>query len=294
MANYSKESQSIDLEGVGNARELGGYRTEDGRTVRRGVLLRTAAPNNASPNDCRKLRDEFRLSKVLDFRTRFEIAQAASGTPLSIELMLNPPAVEEIPTAIDFATTVHVPILNEDKMVADMEQEMEALGGEVTTLQAIIMGVRMGIVSEYMYVEFLSDDCGKRGFATVFEHLLAQPRDEALLFHCTQGKDRTGLAAMLILNTLGVNDETILFDYLLTNQFNTAIIEREKMGLLHAGIAQEDLDTYMLGMDKVFAATMANAMAYLRKTYGSVWGFVNQELGVSEEDRDALQEKYLD
>ncbi len=294
MANYSKESQSIGLAGVGNARELGGYRTEDGRTVRRGVLLRTAAPNNASPDDCCKLRDEFRLSKVLDFRTRFEIAQAASGTPLSIELMLNPPAVEEIPTAIDFATTVHVPILNEDKMVADMEQEMEALGGEVTTLQAIIMGVRMGIVSENMYVEFLSDDCGKRGFATVFEHLLAQPGDEALLFHCTQGKDRTGLAAMLILNTLGVNDETILFDYLLTNQFNTAIIEREKMGLLHAGIAQEDLDTYMLGMDKVFAATMANAMAYLRKTYGSVWGFVNQELGVSEEGRDALREKYLD
>ena len=52
-------SVSLGLTGIGNARELGGYRSSDGRTVRRGVLLRTASLAGATEEDLRTLREKY-------------------------------------------------------------------------------------------------------------------------------------------------------------------------------------------------------------------------------------------
>jgi protein-tyrosine phosphatase len=158
----------------------------------------------------------------------------------------------------------------------------------------VVMGIDMGMVDDQMYVGFLEADLGKRGFAEVFSHLLDQPEGEALLFHCTQGKDRTGLVAMLALTALGVDEETIVFDYLLTNAFNAKLIEREQQGLLALGIPAEEIDKYMIGLDRVFPQTMQNALEHLRREYGSVWGYITKELGVGEAERRELCAKYLE
>lgn len=72
-AEEAANSQSLSLSGVGNARELGGYATEDGRTVKRGVLLRTAKLSNATEEDLQKLTEAYHLSVVIDFRGDMEI-----------------------------------------------------------------------------------------------------------------------------------------------------------------------------------------------------------------------------
>ncbi len=59
--------QSIDLPGIGNARELGGYSTGYGR-IKPGLLLRTGAMNNMMPDTVNKLMNEYRLQYVIDFR----------------------------------------------------------------------------------------------------------------------------------------------------------------------------------------------------------------------------------
>lgn len=278
MRDYSAASQSLDMEGIGNARELGGYRTQDGQTIRRGLLLRTAAPDNASTEDCHKLKDELRLSCVLDLRMDMEL-QTLSGSAY----------------ALGFATRHHVSILDENyymELYGQTGIPLEELM-KMPFMQMVVTAVDLGAINDAMYVDFLEAPAGRRAFGKVFGHLLAQPAGEALLFHCTQGKDRTGLVAMLILEALGVDEETILFDYLLTNTFNADLIRREQQGLLAMGIDEERHDKYMLGFDKVFEPLMRKAMDHLEQAYGSVWGYIHDELGVSESDRAELCAKYL-
>lgn len=275
-APYSAESQSIGLSGVGNARELGGYRAADGRAVRPGVLLRSAAPEGAAAADRQTLEHDYRLSCVLDFRMNMEFQALAPDA-----------------RGLDFAKTHRIPILDEDYYMRLCEGVPLEEALKMSPVELIAAAVDAGAVNDRMYVGFLEADTGKRGFSEVFERLLAQPKDEALLFHCTQGKDRTGLAAMLILSALGVDEQTIVFDYLLTNTFNAALIERERAGLLSMGIPQERLDAYMIGFDQVFPQTMKNALDHLKRVYGSVWGYIHAELGVSDADLKELQAKYL-
>lgn len=271
---YSAESQSIGLEGVGNARELGGYRSADGRAVRRGLLLRSAAPVGATEADRRRLRDVYNLTLVLDLRLGYERATS-------------------VPTDLSFATVRPVGILDEERIMRELRGASEQIGADASPATIITMAVDQGIVSDAMYVDFLEGECGKRGYATVLRSLLAQPEGEALLFHCTQGKDRTGLAAMLILSALGVGEETILFDFLLTNTFNAELIARERRMLVDYGIPADQMDRYMHGFDQVFASTMRTALGHLEREYGSVWGYIRGELGVSEAERAELRRRYL-
>lgn len=274
--SHDAQAHSLGLVGIGNGRELGGYRTADGREVRRGVLLRTAAPEGATEEDRRRLEHDLHLTTVLDFRMDMEL-QILDGSA----------------RGLDFADTYRIGILDEDfymRMLGDRSME-EIL--KMSPVQMIMEGVSLGMINEHMYVGFLEADTGKRGYAEVFARLLAQPQGEALLFHCTQGKDRTGLAAMLILSTLGVDEETIVSDYLLTNTFNAGLIERERQGLLAAGIPEEQLDRYMIGFDKVYPQSMQNALDHLKATYGSVRGYVHDALGVSEDACEELRDKYL-
>ena len=273
---YSAQTQSIGLSGIGNARELGGYRAADGRVVRPHVLLRSAAPEGASDEDRKKLEGDFRLSCVIDFRMDLELQ-----------------ALDPSARGLDFASTHRALIVDEDYYARFSEGMSPEDVLKMTPLEMIVTGIDIGLVNDRMYVGFLESDLGRQGYAQVFAHLLAQPEGEALLFHCTQGKDRTGIAAMLILSALGVDEETIVFDYLLTNAFNAAIIERERAGLVAMGIPEERLDDYMLGFDQVYPQTMQNALDHLRREYGSVWGYVRDMLGVSDADREALRAKYL-
>ena len=73
---YTVETQGIGLTGLGNARELGGYVAEDGRTVKHGVLLHSAKPADATTEDLAKLRETYHLAVLADFRSDSEVAQA--------------------------------------------------------------------------------------------------------------------------------------------------------------------------------------------------------------------------
>lgn len=72
MESITKESQSIKMEKLGNARELGGYVSQDGRKVKRGLLLRSAKPVSASENDLNRLKNDFHLGTIIDFRMSYE------------------------------------------------------------------------------------------------------------------------------------------------------------------------------------------------------------------------------
>ena len=272
-------AQSILLNGVGNARELGGYKAEDGRTVRHGLLLRTAKLSGATQEDIERLISEYHLALVVDFRMDNEIEK-------------NPDP------EIGGARNLNLQIIDEgNPLPEEMTAEADALiaeKGELSKVDMLRLAIKYGTFSDQMYVEFLSSDKGKAGYRQLFEELLALPDGQAVLFHCSEGKDRTGCAAMLILYALGVDEETIMEDFLLTNVYNAALIEEDRRLLEAEGISGEEMETYLPMMDQVNPAFMAAAIALMTESCGSPLNYITQELGVTEDEIAALRDKYLE
>ena len=272
--------QSIRLTGVGNARELGGYKAEDGRAIRHGLLLRTAKLSGATEEDIQRLISEYHLSVVVDFRGNDEIE--------------NNPDPD-----ISGARNLNLQIIDkeDDPLPEEMAAEIDALmaqNGEISKLDMLRMAIKYGTFSDQMYVDFLSSDKGKAGYCQLFDELLDLPDGQAILFHCTEGKDRTGCAAMLILYALGVDEDTIMEDFLLTNVYNAALIEEDRRMLEAEGISEEEMETYLPMMDQVNPAFMSAAIAWMTESFGSPLGYIIQELGVTKDEIAVLRDKFLE
>lgn len=278
---YTMESQSIGLTGMGNARELGGYVMQDGRTVKHGLLLRAAKPADGTEEDWSKLRETYRLAEFADFRMEREIAQAPE------------PELEGV-------TNRWLPIMDMELMAQRSAAMMKGLAEKGVDYQTadsmtlLLSAVDYGIVGEQMYVEFLSGKTGRENYRALFDDLLALPEGQSLLFRCTQGKDRTGVAAMLILSALGADEDTIMRDYLLTNEFNAAKIAGERKMLAQSGIPGGKIDQYLIAMDQVNPVLMRNALDWLKAEYGGAEGYLKQALGLSEAQLTALRDTFLE
>ncbi len=145
-----------------------------------------------------------------------------------------------------------------------------------------------------MYAAFLSKDNGRKRFGEFFRELLALPEDRSILFHCSQGKDRTGLGAALILAVLGVDEETIIWDYMLTNEYSAESIAEERLYLEKHLPPGEDPEKYMIIMDQVDEETMQRGLDYMKREYGSIMGYVRDALHISDGQIAALKEKFLE
>jgi protein-tyrosine phosphatase len=169
----------VELDGVFNFRDLGGYRTTDGRTVRWRRLYRADGLGRLTPEDVEAIRP-LGLRTVLDLRSQRELDERGRFP------------VEDHPV-----TFHHLSVLDQ---TWDQEQaHREALPAHEFLHRA--------------YTAMLVD--GRERFARAFE-LLAEPGALPAVFHCAAGKDRTGLLAMLVLGSLGVRRDDIVEDYALT------------------------------------------------------------------------------
>lgn len=278
-AGAAEDSRSLLLTGVGNARELGGYTTEDGKTVKHGVLLRTARLSNATEEDVRRLLTVYRLAVDADFRGDGEVERAPDPEMEGVEYL-----------------NIHI-MDDSAGPPEELEAELAALeeqGIEVDRITQLRLFAKYAVFTDKMYVDILSSDAGKAGYSRLFRALLELPEDRAILFHCSQGKDRTGCGAMLILFALGVDEDTIMEDFLLTNEYNAALIAEEREYLVENGATEDEVETFMKTMDQVYPEFMENAIQWMTETYGSPLGYITRELGVTDAEIQKLREKYLE
>ena len=176
--------RAIPLEGASNLRDLGGYPVLDGRRVRQGVLYRSATLANLTERDVATIAG-LGLRTICDLRGRHEAAERPSRLPAG---------AERISLAIE--PTVGASL-------RDLMRRGEASGEDVVAL----------LRTAYL-------DYGTRfidAYRALFD-LLLDPARHALLFHCSAGKDRTGLGAALVLTALGASRETVLADYVATDR----------------------------------------------------------------------------
>jgi len=175
----------LPLEGASNLRDLGGWRTAEGRRLRHGRVFRSAALHGLTESDLVRL-SETGLRTVCDLRGTREAARAPSRLP---------PGAEAHPLPIE-------PFVGAS--LKDMLERGAATGEGATDLL------------RQAYLAYVSDHLP--AYRRLFALLLEEAR-RPLLFHCSAGKDRTGLGAALILTALGVSREQILADYVATDQF---------------------------------------------------------------------------
>jgi len=239
----------FNLAGASNFRDLGGYAGKDGRTVRWRRIFRSNHLGHLTEADIAVLRG-LGLKNAFDFRGAEE-RSAAQCT------------VSEI--------TVHsLPV--EPTVVA-------ALRARLANGRALSPNDGIEVMRE-SYVGYVRQNTQR--YRSLFAHLL---EDSApLVIHCTAGKDRTGFACALILHALGVSEDVISEDYLLTNRF----YRRDPS-------ASNDLpDDVRQVLSSVQAPFLAAAFEAVCADYGDLETYFTDGLGLGRGERAALEARYLE
>lgn len=271
----TKEAQALLVTGIENARQLGGYETADGRHVKRDVLLRTAKLSDAPSEELAALKDIYHLGVVVDFRTLAE----REGAP---------------DPEIDGVDNIVLDVLDESSRTgagAAIAGIYENGGAEPAEVMLNI--IRSGCVSERMYADMAFDPAAEKGFRDFFRILLENGGQKAVLWHCSGGKDRTGAAAVLLLLALGVNKETALRDFELTNEFL-----REKIAYMESRAAELTDDpeeiAWVKDLTGVNRKYMEKLLDTLEEKYGSQERYLTEGLGLDRAELEQLREMYLE
>jgi protein-tyrosine phosphatase len=242
-------SRHFNLIGASNFRDLGGYPAKDGRRLRWGRLFRSNHLGHLTDADIAVVRG-LGVRSAFDFRGTEERAAAIC-------------ALDEI--------VVHsLPI--EPTVVA-------ALRARLAANAALSPSDGLEVMRD-SYRNYVRQNTSN--FRTLFAHLL---EDRApLVIHCTAGKDRTGLACALVLHALGVPDDLIAEDYLLTNRF----YRRDPS-------ASNDLpDEVRQVLGSVQISFLTAAFETINREYGDLDGYFSAGLGLGEPERAALAARYLE
>lgn len=275
--NIKQLQNAVEIQNNNNTRYLGGYKNNIGRTVLKSRLIRSGSPSGFSDEDIQILLNDYSLVKIIDFRTATEIETMPSKE--------NIPGVEYIHLGLidetDYNENIHKvnPLQHHNTRI----QVFYALGG---TAEAVIADL------EKTYINLVTSTYSQNALRQFFEILL-ECEEGCIIFHCTGGKDRTGVAAALILSVLGIDWETCLADYMLTNEFWEDFIEQEM-----EGVRTETDDPDVLKGVRLFLTAniqfMNRMLEEIEYRYGSMQTYISDVLLLSDDKIAKLIKLYTE
>ncbi|HEY7620271.1 MAG TPA: tyrosine-protein phosphatase [Solirubrobacteraceae bacterium] len=252
----------IELASVPNLRDIGGYATRGGRRVRTGVLYRSTELNKLSGDDLASF-GRLGIRTVFDLRTADERTADPDRVPDGTRQIVCDVLADSKDTAPAQLTQV----------VADPAFAEELLGGG-----------KAATLFKQAYREIVSLPSALAAYRQLFTDLLEDAHRPAL-FHCTTGKDRTGWAAAATLTLLGVSEDDVLADYMLTNTYLLPALRPYFDGFQAAG-GDPDLLTPVLGVETVYLET---ALDEMRTRFGTIEGYFSDGLGIDAGTQERLR-----
>ncbi|KAK7196516.1 phosphoinositide phosphatase [Novymonas esmeraldas] len=244
----------LSVPGLQNYRDLGGYVTRDGkRVVKYKHIYRADNVGAATAEGRRMLSEKVRLQFIIDFRGPEEKTRAPSA-------------------CVDGATTIAIPI--DACSMRDEVLKRPTLDGPAA--EALLRRLAATFLIDF-----------KDAYRRFFHALLTEVQGRPAVFHCTAGKDRTGVAAALLLFVLDVPSSTIVEDFLLTNECCPA----PPSEALHVGtctITQDAVNLLFRAQEFFLDLCLSGA----RERYGSLAAYMEKELGIGAKETERLRGLY--
>lgn len=236
-AEYSRH---INFEAVLNFRDLGGYRTHDGRQVAWRRIFRSGDPQKMTVTDVKRIKEKLGIATVINLRTLTEFEQR-----WEIDIL------KEIGVRY-----YNIPFLPDNALFFKEEQELYS---------------RASNMGEVYLHRLWHKSYGKRVVESL--EIIAESDNHPLMFHCGVGKDRTGILAAILLAAIGVADEDIIEDYTLTAQFMIDIRNR----VMNDPKTPEDIKNLPDFAWEAAPESMVVFLAGIRQEYGSVLEYVEKQ-----------------
>ncbi len=256
-SGYGAGSQ-IKLTGAVNVRDLGGYRTKSGLKIRPNKLIRSAKLSALTKADQATLVKQHHLGIDVDLRTPAEMKKEPDVKMSGVKYVA-------------------------DSVVSNKESQANDK----------IFNNNGEVAMEDYYKYFVDSSQGRAAYKKLFQELLTVPANKAVLWHCSYGKDRAGFATALVLTALGVDQKTVLKDFLLSNKYRKTANEKEWADMKKAGASKKALkaDYYGAIVEKQYLET---AYKEAEKHYGSIDGYLKKGLGLTTKDLQQLRHQFLE
>ena len=246
----------LDFDKIENVRDLGGLIRADGAKTKPGLLLRSGRLSRATDADIRRL-SELGVRHIVDLRDASEGKREADRAVPGAEYHLLP-------------------------ALPDLKKYFRAMNDPAYTAESVRADFRR------IYSLLAQSPEATEAYAAFFRLLLGSD-GAPVLFHCTQGKDRTGVAALLLLTALGIDEDTIVRDYLLTNEFTQSILD--SFDAMDEPPFTEDIAR------EIFLVYEENLRFYIHcieLEYGTVPNYLELALDVGPDEIETLERYYLE
>jgi protein-tyrosine phosphatase len=251
-------ARRLALEGAYNFRDLGGIRTQDGKALRWGQVFRSDTLTHLTAADYSRL-NTIGIGLVCDLRTREERktdpTEWREGSPVF----------------------VLAPVSEDDKGASQNSNLQDSLQSGKVSAE---VGKK---IFEQFYIRMVFDSASK--FGAVLRAI--ETSDRPSMFHCTGGRDRTGITASMLLNILGVPRETILGDFVLSTQY----LDENKRSPLVAGAAPGSVYAEVLRLQPRYIEAVFKA---IDERYGSFDQYRRTALHLTDADVVALKTRLLE
>jgi len=265
-ASFSEPGLSLGIASVPNLRDLGGYETTDGATVVHGLVYRSNQLAPISPEDMEKIAQ-------LGLKNDYDLRTEAERTPVPDQL---PPGVNNVWLDVLKDATGSAPT-NLLALLQNPEEGNKELGDG--KIEAVFIK---------SYRDFVSLSSAKTAYNELFTSLADKNKLPAL-FHCTTGKDRTGWAAAALLTLLDVPKETIMKDYLRSNDYILPLYKKVIDAFVNGG-GKQTIPEAIFG---VRAEYLEASFDEMETKYGTIENYFSEGLGIDATTQNTLREMYL-
>lgn len=261
LDRISHQKRLVKIPGTSNFRDLGGYKTRDGRSVKWGKLYRSGQLADLTPRGL-DLIINLDLFAIIDFRSSYETQRHPDRIPAGVR-------------------AYHLPVM--DQANREMSQEIR---------ERIKNNKFDGFSADHLITK------AYRQFPTEFTpayrsfmHTVLDANGAPVLWHCTAGKDRTGYSAAILLRLLGVDQETIFEDYFLSNQYVNKLNKRMLAVMLARGIKAYRMIKPLYGVNLDW---LKAAFETIDEEWGSWENYLSDGLDLSSSDVKQLRNTLLE
>ena len=257
--NLREDTRKLPFTGAHNFRDLGGYKTSDGKTVKWGKVYRSDNLHSLTDEDL-KYMERLNLKSVVDFRSDEERNEEPDRltpdmTPILLPIKFEPEGVTET--------------LMRDLTFGDLDSSN------------LLRDFNVILVKEFT-----------EEYRDFFRHIVDNG-GEPFLLHCTAGKDRAGFGSAMILTVLGVPREKIIEDYLLTNTYVSDHVESKLLETELKTFFRADSDN-LRKINLVEERYIKAAFDTIDSHWGGMDQYISEGLNLTEEDISKIKDYYLE